>query len=80
MEQEWLKESLSSSDARDQRNLDEHDHLELSVSRPYAPLGLPRSTVCYQQKPVRESTLQSMARINVHDLEAPCSRRRRMEG
>jgi len=44
MELDWLKKSLSCSDAREMRKLVEHDHPELSVSRQCALLGLARST------------------------------------
>ncbi len=78
MELEWLKKSLSCSDARELRKLVDHDHPELSVSRPCALLGLPRSTLYYRPTPVRESTLQIMARIDSLYLEDPCSGSRRM--
>ena len=41
-------------------------------------LGLPRSTLYYRPTPVRESTLQIMARIDSLYLEDPCSGSRRM--
>jgi putative transposase len=41
-------------------------------------LGLPRSTLYYRPTPVRESTLQIMARIDCLYLEDPCSGSRRM--
>ncbi len=74
------KKNLSSSDARELRKLVDHDHPELSVSRECALLGLTRSTLYYQPTPVRESTLQIMARIDAHYLEDPCSGSRRMVG
>jgi putative transposase len=80
MELEWLKKSLSCSDARGLRKLVDHDHPELSVSRQCMPLGLPRSTLYYRPTPVRDSTLRIMARIDVHYLEDPCSGSRRMVG
>jgi putative transposase len=45
MELEWLKKSLSCSDARELHRLVDHDHPELSVSRQCALLELPRSTL-----------------------------------
>jgi len=45
MELEWLKKSLSCSDARELRKLVDHDHPELSISRQCALLDLPRSTL-----------------------------------
>jgi putative transposase len=45
MEVEWLKKNLSCSDAHELRKLVDHDHPALSVSRQYALLGLPRSTL-----------------------------------
>ena len=41
-------------------------------------LGLPRSTLYDRPTPVRESTLQIMARIDCLYLEDPCSGSRRM--
>jgi putative transposase len=41
-------------------------------------LGLPRSTLYYRPTPVRDSTLQIMARIDALYLEDPCSGSRRM--
>jgi putative transposase len=69
MELEWLKKSLSCSDARELRKLVDHDHPELSVSRQCVLLGLPRSTLYYRSVPVRESTLRIMARIDALYLE-----------
>ncbi len=45
MELEWLKISLSCSDAKELRKLVDHDHPELSISSQCALLGLPRSTL-----------------------------------
>jgi len=67
------QKNLSCSDARELRKLVDHAHPELSVSRQCALLGLPRSMLYYQPTPVRKSTLQIMARIDVHHLEDPCS-------
>ncbi len=78
MELEWLKKSLSCSDAHELRKLVDHDHSELSISRQCALLGLPRSTLYYRPTPVRESTLRIMARIDALYLEDPCSGSRRM--
>ena len=78
MELEWLKKSLSCSDARELRKLVDHDHPDLSVSRQCVLLGLARSTLYYRPIPVRESTLRIMARIDVLSLEDPCSGSRRM--
>ena len=78
MELEWLKKSLSYSDARELRKLVDHDHPDLSVSRQCVLLGLARSTPYYRPTPVRESTLRIMARIDVLYLEDPCSGSRRM--
>ena len=78
MELEWLKKNLSCSDARELRNLVDHDHHELSVSRQCVLLGLPRSTLYYRPVPVRQSTLRIMARIDALYLEDPCSGSRRM--
>jgi putative transposase len=78
MELEWLKKSLSCSDAHELRKLVDHDHPELSVSRQGLLLGLPRSTLYYRPTPVRESMLRIMARIDALYLEDPCSGSRRM--
>ena len=78
MELEWLKKSLSCSDARELRKLVDHAHPELSVSRQCLLLGLPRSTLYYRPIPVRESTLRIMARIDALYLEDPCSGSRRI--
>jgi putative transposase len=80
MELEWLKKSLSSCDAHELRKLVDQDHPDLSVSRQCALLGLPRSTLYSRPIPVRESTLQIMARIDSCYLEDPCSGSRRMVG
>ena len=56
----------------------DHGHPDLSISRQCALLGLPRSTLYYRPTPVRESTLQIMARIDALYLEDPCSGSRRM--
>jgi len=72
------QKNLSCSDARELRKLVDHDHPELSISRQCALLGLPRSTLCYRPTPLRESTLQIMARIDSLYLEDPCSGSRRM--
>ncbi len=72
------KKSLSCSDARELRKLVDHDHAELRVSRQCVLLGLARSTLYYRPKPVRESTLRIMARIDALYLEDPCSGSRRM--
>jgi putative transposase len=77
MELEWLKK-ISAADARGLRKLVDHDHPELSVSRQCALLDLPRSTLYYTPTPVRESTLQIMARIDALSQEDPCSGSRRM--
>ena len=78
MELEWLKKNRSCSDAHGLRKLVDHDHPELSVSRQCALLDLPRSTLYYTPTPVRESTLQIMARIDALSQEDPCSGSRRM--
>ena len=78
MELEWLKKSLSCSDACALRKLVDHDHPDLSVSRQCALLGLARSMLYYRPMPVRESTLRIMARIDALYLEDPCSGSRRM--
>ena len=72
------QKNLSCSDAHELRKLVDHDHPELSVSRPCALLGLPRSTLYYRPTPVRESTVHIMARIDSLCLEDPCSGSRRM--
>ena len=72
------QKNLSCSDARELRKLVDHDHPELSVSRQCVLLGLPRSTLDYRPRPVRESMLRIMARIDALYLEDPCSGRRRM--
>jgi putative transposase len=53
MELEWLKKSLSCSDARELQKLVDHDHPELCVSRQCALLRLPRSTLYYRPTPER---------------------------
>ena len=78
MELEWLKKSLSCSDARELRKLVDHDRPDLSVSRQCVLLGLAQATLYYRPIPVRESTLRIMARIDVLYLEDPCSGSRRM--
>ncbi len=72
------KKNLSSSDAHELRKLFDHDHPELSVSRQCGLLGLPRSTLYYRPVPVRQSTLQIMARIDALYLDVHCSGSRRM--
>ena len=62
MELEWLKKSLSCSDARELRKLVDHDHPELSVSRQCALLGHPRSTLHYQPTPVGMRSLSRWSR------------------
>jgi putative transposase len=74
------QKSLSSCDARELRKLVDHEHPENSVSRQCALLGLPRSTLYYRPKPVRESTLQIMARIDALYLEDPYRGSSRMVG
>jgi putative transposase len=49
------------------------------VSRQFALLGLPRSTLYYQPTPFRQSTLQIIARIDALYLEDPCSGSHRIE-
>jgi putative transposase len=78
MELEWLKKSLSCSEAHELRKLVDHDHPELSISRQCVLLGLSRSTLYYRPTAVRESTLRIMARIDALYLEDPCSGSRRM--
>jgi len=78
MELEWLKKSLSCSDASKLRKLVDHDHPELSVSCQCALLGLSRSTLYYRPMPERESTLRIMARIDALYLEDACIGSRRM--
>ena len=78
IELEWLKKSLSCSDARDIRKLVDHDHPKFSVSRQCVLLGLARSTLYYRSIPVREPTLRIMARIDFLYLEDPCSGSRRI--
>ena len=73
MELEWLKKCLSCSDARDLRKLVDLGHPELSISRQYALLGLPRPTLYYRPKPVRESTLRIMARIETFICKIPAA-------
>ncbi len=75
---EWLKKNLSCSDAHELRKLVDQDHPELSISRQCVLLGLPRSTLYYRTVPVRQSTLQIMARIDALYLDDPCSSRRRV--
>jgi putative transposase len=60
MELEWLKKSLSCSDARELRKLVDHAHAELSLSRQCALLGLPRSTPTTGQR--RFGTQRCMSR------------------
>jgi putative transposase len=78
LELEWLKKSLSCSEARELRKLVDHDHPELSISRQCALLGLPRSTLYSRSIPEQESTLAIMAKIDALYLEDPCSGSRRM--
>lgn len=74
------KKSLNCSDARELRKLVDHDHPELSISRQCALLGVPRSTLYYRPKSVRESTLRVKAWLDAHYLDVPCSGSRRMVG
>jgi putative transposase len=78
MELEWLKKSLSGCGSHELRQLVDHDHPELSITRQCELLGLPRSTLYYKPVPVRESTLRIMARIDALYLEDPCSGSRRI--
>jgi len=71
------EKSLSSSDARELRQLVDHDHRELTVSRQCELLGLPRLTLYYKPVPVSESTLRIMARIDALYLEDPTTGSRR---
>lgn len=72
------EKSLNCSDARELRKLVDHDHSELTVSRQCVLLGLPRSSLYDQPVPVRDSTLQIMARLDVLYMEDPTSGSRRM--
>ncbi len=72
------QKNRSCSDTHELRKLVDHDHPDLSVSRQCELLGLPRSTLYYRPPPVRQSTLQIMARIDASYLEDPCSGSRRM--
>ncbi|WP_457768010.1 IS3 family transposase [Cyanobium sp. ULC084] len=56
----------------------DHDNSDLTVSRQCELLGLPRSTLYYQPVPVRDSTLQIMARLDALYLEDPTAGSRRM--
>ncbi|WP_233129980.1 IS3 family transposase [Synechococcus sp. 1G10] len=78
MELEWLKKVSTALMPGELRNLVDHDHSELTVSRQCELLGLPPSTLYYRPTPVRESTLRIMARIDALYLEDPCSGSRRM--
>jgi len=78
MELEWLTKNLSCSDTHGLRQLTDHDHPELSISRQCALLGLPRTTLYYRPTPVRTSPLRIMARIDALYLKDPCSGSRRM--
>ncbi len=78
IELEWLKLNLCCSLARGLRKLGNPDHPELSLSRQYALLGVPRSTHYYRPTPVRQSTLRIMARIDALFLDDQCSGSRRM--
>ncbi len=75
---EWLQKNLSCSNPRDLRELVNHDHPELSVSRQCVLLGLPRSTLNYRPVAVRQSTLGIMARFDTLYLKDPCTGSRRM--
>jgi len=75
---EWLKENLSSRDARDLRKLLDSNHPELSVGRQCELLGRPRATHYYQPTPVRESTRGVMASIDALYLVASYGGSRRM--
>lgn len=68
---DWLTKSLNYSDARELRQLVDHDHRELTVSRQCELLGLPRSSLYHQLVAVRESTLRIMARIDAFHMEDP---------
>ena len=72
--------NLSCSDARALRKLVDSGHPGLSVSRQYALLSLHRSTLHYRPKPVQESTLQIMVRIDTFYMENSCRGSRRMMG
>ncbi len=65
------QQRLCCSDARELRKLVDYDHPELSFSRQCVLLGLAGSTLYYRPKPVRESTLRIMARIDPLYLEDP---------
>jgi len=57
IELELLNNNLSPCDARDLRKLVNHDHKQVSISRQYALLGLPRSTLfCRRRSGVRVDT------------------------
>jgi putative transposase len=53
--------NLSCSGVRELRKLVDHDHPELSVSRQFSLLDLPRSTLYCRSTSARESMLQIMA-------------------
>ncbi|MGL6135382.1 MAG: IS3 family transposase, partial [Prochlorococcaceae cyanobacterium] len=72
------EKSLSCSDARERRQLVDHAHPDLTVSRQCELLGLPRSSLYYRPVPVRDSTLRIMARIDAFYLEDPTAGSRRM--
>ena len=72
------EKSLNCSDARELRELIDHGHPDLTVTRQCALLGLPRSTLYFQPVPVREYTVRIMARINALYLEDPTAGSPRM--
>jgi hypothetical protein len=69
MELEWLRKTLNCSEARELLGLVDHDHPEPSLSRQWALLGLPQSTLSDPPTPVRDSTLRIMATIDALYLD-----------
>ncbi len=73
MEREWLTDISSCSGARELHKLVDYFHLELSVRRQCALLGLLTITLYYPPTPIRQSTLQIMTRIDVLYLDETCN-------
>jgi len=70
--------SHSCYDARELLKLVDREHPKLSDSRQCAMLDIPRSALVCRTTPVRESGMQTMARIDALYLDDPCSGSRRI--
>ncbi len=78
MELEWLKKISAALTPVNCENWSITTTLNSASAGSVCCWGLPRSTLYYRPAPVRQSTLQIMARIDTLYLEDPCTGSRRM--